>query len=110
MRKDQGITRDKLDDIVLAIKCKSIAFAEYVSKDWFYYRKGDYYTPKNATEKYEECTRERLWEKFSNSEPARTTTKEQSIIANVSVPVCAHKNVTGSDGLCECLDCGIRNY
>ena len=31
-------------------------------------------------------------------------------IANVSVAVCAHKNVTGSDGLCECLGCGIRNY
>jgi len=68
MRKEQGITKEKLADIDMAIKCRCIQFAEYVSKDWFYYRKGDYYSPKNSTEKYEECTRERLYEKFFSHE------------------------------------------
>ena len=28
----------------------------------------------------------------------------------INESVCEHKNITRSDGLDECLDCGIRNY
>lgn len=61
--------------------------------------------------KIELCTEMNMpLEKFAYTDALKKTRALQLQQTGVIKSVCKHENITRSDGLDECLDCGARNY